>query len=660
MNTELNIAWQLVQNTGCNVFLTGKAGTGKTTFLRNFCKQTRKRNVVLAPTGIAAINAQGSTLHSFFQLSFGPYIPGTDLRTNEKNYKIKDSKKRIIRSLDLIIIDEISMVRADVLDCIDAVLRRYKDHLKPFGGVQLLLIGDLQQLAPVVKADEWNILKEYYPNPYFFSSKALQEAGYVALELKQVYRQTDQKFIDLLNKIRTNEADAQILFELNRRFIPGFVPQKEDGYIRLVTHNSQAEYINEKELDALPTESKTYLAEIWKDFPESSYPTQESLTLKVGAQVMFIKNDSGPKKQYYNGMLGEIVELKNSFVKVQTHDDHKLIEVMPETWENTKYSLNEESKAIEEELIGTFQQLPLKTAWAITVHKSQGLTFEHAIIDVQYSFSHGQTYVALSRCKNLEGMVLSAPIPPSAIIIDQSVVAYTKGIENQIPTKEKIRELEKSYYISMLSDAFTFHSISSALFSYIRHLEEWLYKHCGDDIARLKVAQSNFSQKVEKVSVQFSLQYQKLVNEDPGYANSKLIQERCEKAAVWFLAEIESLNRSLSVTNITTTNKMVGERLQALRRELDEQIHKKVHLLTFIKDQGFMIDAYLRERNLITLATDDNTSKKKSSKKASTKKKRISAAEAFQEVLNEMETYSCEDETEYMDFPDLSHDELPY
>lgn len=701
MNQELQIAWQLVQKTGSNVFLTGKAGTGKTTFLRNLCSKTHKRHVVLAPTGIAAINAHGSTLHSFFQLPFGPYIPGTDPRSGERNFKFSERKRRLIRSLDLVIIDEISMVRPDLLDCVDAVLRRYRDRSRPFGGVQMLLIGDLQQLAPVTKPDEWDLLQKYYATPYFFSSLALREAGFVTIELKEVFRQTDQHFINLLNKIRHGVADAAVLGELNKRYIPGFAPHREEGYIRLTTHNWQADQVNQRDLDALSTPPTTYTAEVWKEFPELSYPTPYELTLKVGAQVMFVKNDPSPAKRYFNGMIGRVTALTPSVVKVLPQNSDTVIDVMAEEWENTRYLLNEKTHEVEEELLGTFKQIPLKTAWAITVHKSQGLTFERAIIDVQYSFSHGQTYVALSRCKTLEGLVLSTPIPPSAVISDQCVVAFTNNIAQQTPTPDALRNMERDYFLSLLAQLFTFHHLTSTFDAYIRILDEWLSRQIPYEIQRWKQVRETFESDIIKVALNFAAQYQRMVRSTDDYANDEALQERCRKGASWFAKHLEELNALVLAPPIKSGNKMVQERLTNHLAELNEQLRQKLELLNYVAANGFNAESYERRRNIASLPPKEakkatqrkpasrNGAKSKSGEgstpsgrpqtdktrsgysdaqnRAETTYNRIQreALDAFDELLEGANSYVGETIEEYtpqfpVDLPDLDTDGLPY
>lgn len=420
LSAELSMAWDIIENTGANLFLTGKAGTGKTTFLKDVRDKSTKRLIVLAPTGIAAINAGGVTIHSFFQLPLSPYVPGATFGGDEqKYYRFSKVKRNIIRTMDLLVIDEISMVRADLLDAIDSVMRRYREHDKPFGGVQLLLIGDLQQLAPVIKDDEWSMLSKFYSTPYFFSSNALNAANYHTVELKTVYRQQDEDFISILNQIRENRATDETLAILNKRYIPDFVPDKKSDYIRLTTHNYPAQMINDKELSLLPSKEHFFKAEVEGDFPETSYPADENLVLKQGAQIMFIKND--PEKRFFNGMIGEVVSLDDTHIIVRGKNGGESFGLEKSEWTNSKYTLDDVTKEIKETVEGVFRQYPLRLAWAITIHKSQGLTFEHAIIDVSHSFAHGQTYVALSRCRTLQGIVLSEPLQRDAIVCDRTL-----------------------------------------------------------------------------------------------------------------------------------------------------------------------------------------------------------------------------------------------
>ena len=426
-NKQLELAFDFVQYTGKNIFLTGKAGTGKTTFLKNLKEKSPKRMIVVAPTGVAAINAGGVTIHSFFQLSFAPQIGIESEQVRQMRFN--KEKINIIRSLDLLVIDEISMVRADILDAVDRVMRRFKNGKKPFGGTQVLMIGDLQQLAPVVKSEEWNLLKREYETVYFFSSKVLKETSFVSIELQHVFRQQDDNFISLLNKVRDNQLDENSVEVLNRRFLPKFNPDDKDGYITLCTHNIQAERINESKLRSIKSASNVFSATIEGKFPEYSYPTSSELKLKAGAQVMFVKNDPSPEKQFYNGKIGIITNIDEETVFVKCPDEDGEIAVTPLLWENVKYSIDKKTSEIKEEVEGSFVQIPLKLAWAITIHKSQGLTFERAIIDAEASFAHGQVYVALSRCKSLEGLVLSTPISGKSIINDRKVSGFIQQVE---------------------------------------------------------------------------------------------------------------------------------------------------------------------------------------------------------------------------------------
>jgi ATP-dependent exoDNAse (exonuclease V) alpha subunit len=398
-NPQFDLAFEYVRNTGKNIFLTGKAGTGKTTFLHQVKEGSSKRTVITAPTGVAAINAGGMTLHSFFQLPMGLYLPNTSREANNQRRFSRD-KIQLLRTLDLLVIDEISMVRADLLDAVDDVLRRYRDDARAFGGVQLLMIGDLHQLPPVVKQEDWELLRPHYVTPYFFGSLALQRTDMVAIELKHIFRQSDRRFIDLLDKVRNNQIDAPVLETLNSRYIPGFKPGVKEPYITLTSHNASSYDLNAQRLEALPERSRTFKAKIVGDFPETSYPTEETLEFKKGAQVMFVRNDLSPEKRYFNGKIGKIIRLAGDEIFVRCKDERDDIAVTPIEWQNIKYSIDEETKEIKENVLGTFTQYPLKLAWSITIHKSQGLTFDRVIIDARSAFAHGQVYVALSRCRS--------------------------------------------------------------------------------------------------------------------------------------------------------------------------------------------------------------------------------------------------------------------
>ena len=446
-NKEFQDALQLITHTRQSVFLTGKAGTGKSTFLKYICNHTKKKYVVLAPTGIAAINAGGVTLHSFFKLPFRPMLPDDpDLSLSHGRifefFKYPKEKRKIIAEVDLIIIDEISMVRADIIDCVDRILRVYSGNMRlPFGGKQLLFVGDVFQLEPVVPSDQKEILSLFYASPFFFSARVFKDINLVPIELQKVYRQTDSVFINILDRIRNNAARKQELDTLNGRYFPSFEPQNEDMYITLATRRDQVDFINEKKLAELPGEEYVSVGKIEGDFPESSLPTQLNLSIKEQAQVIFIDNDY--ERRWVNGTIGMVSgidENGNVYVLLESGVEH-LVE--PTSWRNYKYNYNKKEKRIEEEIVGTFEQLPIRLAWAITVHKSQGLTFSRVVVDLTGGvFAGGQTYVALSRCTSLEGLVLKSKISSRDIFIRKEIVEFSQIFNNQALIEKSIKESE--------------------------------------------------------------------------------------------------------------------------------------------------------------------------------------------------------------------------
>ena len=446
-NKEFQDALQLITHTRQSVFLTGKAGTGKSTFLKYICNHTKKKYVVLAPTGIAAINAGGVTLHSFFKLPFRPMLPDDpDLSLSHGRifefFKYPKEKRKIIAEVDLIIIDEISMVRADIIDCVDRILRVYSGNMRlPFGGKQLVFVGDVFQLEPVVPSDQKEILSLFYASPFFFSARVFKDINLVPIELQKVYRQTDSVFINILDRIRNNAARKQELDTLNGRYFPSFEPQNEDMYITLATRRDQVDFINEKKLAELPGEEYVSVGKIEGDFPESSLPTQLNLSIKEQAQVIFIDNDY--ERRWVNGTIGMVSgidENGNVYVLLESGVEH-LVE--PTSWRNYKYKYNEKEKRIEEEIVGTFEQLPIRLAWAITVHKSQGLTFSRVVVDLTGGvFAGGQTYVALSRCTSLEGLVLKSKISSRDIFIRKEIVEFSQIFNNQALIEKSIKESE--------------------------------------------------------------------------------------------------------------------------------------------------------------------------------------------------------------------------
>lgn len=621
-NKEIQLAWDFVEKTGVNIFLTGKAGTGKTTFLRELKMRSPKRMVVLAPTGIAAINAGGVTIHSFFQLPLSPYIPGASFSASgNKMYQFSNIKRNIIRTLDLIVIDEISMVRADLLDAVDSVMRRYRDRDKPFGGAQLLLIGDLQQLPPVVKENEWQMLKEYYDTPYFFSSTALKQSTYYTINLQTVYRQQDQSFIDILNNIRTCSLDQATFDTLNSRYNPNFVPPKGSDYIRLTTHNRQAQQINEQELDKLTTEEFTYKAEVTGTFPESSYPADMDLTLKAGAQVMFIKNDQFG--QYYNGMLGEVVYADESGLEVKSKETGDIINLEPTEWSNSKYTLDQETREITEKVEGTFRQFPLRLAWAITIHKSQGLTFSHAIIDASHSFAHGQAYVALSRCKSLEGMVLSQPLPYSAIISDRTIDDFTTRANANHPSGTDLSALEQAYVVQLLDELFNLRKLSEAVEMTERTLLEF-YISKDSDLAYEYEQLRNTISEARIVAGKFANQYRALTGKD-----NTLLQERIQKGCEYFLNILKPITALLDKSFLPSNNKTAKERLSDRLTTLSDEVKLKFKLWEYesLEDTVFTPSDYLHNKALAiigeTLGTKKSKSKKGEKKEKKEKEKKV-------------------------------------
>lgn len=457
-NPEMQLAYDYLETTNTVVFLTGKAGTGKTTFLQNLRQTSKKKLAIVAPTGVAALNAGGMTIHSFFQLSFGPIIPSGKVK--QEVYYI-DEKKELLASLELLIIDEVSMVRPDVLDQIDLILRTIKDSTFPFGGVQLLLIGDLSQLSPIIRDEEWSMLSRYYASPYFFSSQVMQKTPYVRIELSQVFRQKEQDFVNILNEVRNQVISPSSLELLNARYRPDFKPNAEDPYITLTTHNGIAQQINNEYLEALAGQEFEFTAIISGDFPKDAYPTETSLKLKVGAQVMFVKNDSSAEKLYYNGKIGTVIKVEDRTVIVKCGSGDKEIAVEALQWTNVKYQLDGDS--INETNAGSFTQIPLKLAWAITIHKSQGLSFDKAIIDVSEAFTHGQAYVALSRCRSLAGMVLRNPIAVNNIIGDPAVARFNQMAETLEPDKSRLERDQEQYRLFLLSELFNFQPLQSRL-----------------------------------------------------------------------------------------------------------------------------------------------------------------------------------------------------
>ncbi len=591
-NPELQLADDFVQQTNCHIFLTGKAGTGKTTFLHDLKKKTHKRMVVTAPTGVAAINAGGVTLHSFFQMPFGPCVPGSEAFFSQ--HRFSRDKINIIKSLDLLVIDEISMVRADLLDGVDKVLRRYRRSSLPFGGVQLLMIGDLHQLSPVVKEAEWQILRQHYSSAYFFDSIALRETELIPVELKHIYRQADPHFIELLNRVRDNRLDAATLQTLNGRHLPGFVPPDDVGYITLCTHNSSADAINAAKLQMVQKKICRFEAEVDGDFPEHTYPTSGKLELKVGAQVMFVRNDSSPAKRYFNGKIGRITRISDADISIQCPDDENEIEVEPAVWENIEYTIDQETSEIIANKIGSFKQFPLKLAWAITIHKSQGLTFDRAIIDAGAAFTHGQVYVALSRCKTFEGMVLSSPLSAVTVRTDAAVLHFAEQASRNPPSAEKLAAAKIRYQQQLVLECFSFQDLRARL----GRLLAILFKNgtlvqisAGVDLGALEKA---CREEVFSVSERFKAQLQGLFAAAVLPESDPVILERIGKASVYFEEKLDThLVHFLADIQVDTDNKEIRKKIKEALKQLREETAVKIAAARSCRS-GFSPAQYLR------------------------------------------------------------------
>lgn len=592
-NNELNTAWEFVEKTGKSVFLTGKAGTGKTTFLRKVVETSSKRVVVVAPTGIAAVNASGVTIHSFFQLPLHPYIPGMKV---ESKFAFSKEKRSIIKTIDVLVIDEISMVRSDLLDAVDSVLRRFRDRNKPFGGVQLLMIGDLQQLTPVVTDEEAELLSHYYTTPYFFGSHALGKVDYVTIELHQVYRQQDEVFLSMLNEVRSGRPSQQVIDALNARYMPQFTPDPQEGYIRLTTHNSTANTYNEQQLERIDEPVQRFEAEISGNFPEYSYPTEVSLELKKGAQVMFVKNDPSSEKRYYNGRIGHVVEIVDDIILVQCPGDEEPVAVEPLEWENSKYVINEQTQEMETQVQGIFRQYPLRLAWAITIHKSQGLTFDKAIIDAAASFASGQVYVALSRCRTLEGMVLATPLRQSAVMTDLRVEDYIELQEKAAhESMERLETIKMEYFSELLGDMFDFRNLS--------YLQKRMLGVCSEFPSGTFVGLTQkhndilniLGEKVVPVGLKWKRVIAGKTYED---LSSDEFARRVQSGCEYFLSELESAYGDFldKMKDLKAENKELLKRYNNIWSDLHMEYGTQVRLLKAMASVRFSTETFLRER----------------------------------------------------------------
>lgn len=598
-NAELQRAYEYVENTGTSVFLTGKAGTGKTTFLQHLRDTSSKTMVVLAPTGVAAINAGGVTMHSFFQLPTSPYTPGTRIKDK---YNWRRDKLNIIRSLDLLVIDEISMVRADLLDAVDWVLRHIRRNEQPFGGVQLLMIGDLQQLSPVVTEAERPLLEKYYESPYFFASLALRRISYVTVTLTQVFRQQDQAFVNLLNHVRDSQLTPRDLDVLASRLQPDFVPPSDQGYVRLTTHNNRADAYNRRQLAALNSRPFAFDAKVEGNFPDSSYPTQESLELKKGSQVMFLKND--PEGRFYNGLVGTVTEIGDDTVTVTPVDGSVDVDVEPMEWENVRYTVNEATGEINTDVQGTFTQLPLRLAWAITIHKSQGLTFDHIVIDAGASFSPGQAYVALSRCRTLDGVVLVTPFTQSILYTDNTVQDYLSHIaQDEDQSIRLLPAIKQEYTRALLLDLFNYDEVGRMFDSLCRLVSSNFGKMHPEINAFMAAKNVDWRSDVIEVAHKWGTMLRQTPAEN--LLDDALVQ-RVSRGAKYFAGKfLGTIGPALLATNgIRSNNKMVMKRLRESASDLNLRAKAIYALLNQMGDQPFTPDGYLKAKRTAALTAD--------------------------------------------------------
>jgi len=599
-NTMFNLAVDLVNQSSRNIFLTGKAGTGKTTFLKYIRENSPKQMAIVAPTGVAAINAGGVTIHSFFQLPLSPFIPDSkgfginnvvaDRHSLLSRLRLTNEKRKVIQELELLVIDEISMVRCDTLDAIDLILRHIRRRrLDRFGGVQVLFIGDMYQLPPVVPEQEWQILSEYYHSPYFFDSKVFHEEPPVYIEFTKIYRQSEEQFISLLNQVRNNEMNEEGIKILSSRFIPGFGRSKDDGYILLTTHNRKADAINAEELQKINTKTYTFKAVIEGEFPEKAYPAEENLLLKAGAQVMFLKNDISDRgKRYFNGKIGVVTKIEDEKVFVKCQDESLEIEVSKETWKNIRYSVNKNTRKLNEEELGSFTQFPLRLAWAITIHKSQGLTFEKAIIDAEEAFASGQVYVALSRCTSLTGMVLQSKIHPYSMNADKRIVAFSRSSSSFTGLQNELLIARKNYELSILVSAYDF----ALIIENITNLDTYLKENFSSFNKEAEPWLLQLSERliaIQEVASKFQTQLKSLFS--PETIDSPVIHERIKAAAIFFKGRLNEVIGYLLQSRVITDSRLHAKEYNDSVREVFTQLSLKKHLMQGFED-GFSIEAY--------------------------------------------------------------------
>lgn len=591
-NEIFDLAFRFVTETSENIFLTGKAGTGKTTFLKYLKENCSKNIVVAAPTGVAAINAGGVTLHSLFQLPFHPFLP---TRNNKEEFlsKLKFNKQRqqLLRKMELLVIDEISMVRCDIMDAIDTILKSVRrKHNIPFGGVQLLCIGDLYQLPPVAQRHEWNILQEFYPSPFFFDSNIIKEQMPLLIELNKIYRQKEDSFVALLNKVRNNNMNPGDFEDLHFRYNPSFRPSSEEKYISLTSHNNQADQINSRELQKLVTPSHIYEAIIEDDFPENNYPAEGSLVLKTGAQVMFLKNDV--MKRYFNGKIGVVKSLDDEEIIVEC--DGINISVSPETWENSRYIVNGKDGKLEQETLGTFTQFPLRLAWAITIHKSQGLTFEKVMIDAGAAFSSGQVYVALSRCTSLSGIVLLSKIPSAAIYCNDNIIKGQQALTHKGSLAERFAGARQIFTRQLIEEIFSFNEVATIIDAVHFQITENRNKLNKEAVEWIENLKNNFLAD-KTVGLKFVSRTGELMKDEPVIEKNEVLQKRINDAAAHFEPKFSAYQHAIQNHPLITEHREVANVINEYLTQLVLTLYTTNYFLKYCK-QPFSVTSFLQHK----------------------------------------------------------------
>ena len=591
-----DFAKDIILNTDTTLFVTGRAGTGKTTLLRYVAESSQKNTVVVAPTGIAAINAGGVTIHSFFKLPFAPFIPSViEAKKLIAGQKMRAEFRSVIRSVDMIIIDEVSMLRADILDAIDVVLRHYRNSKFPFGGVQMVFFGDMYQLPPVCVNDEWFILKDYYSTPYFFSAKVFEKQEIVCLELDKIFRQRDADFVEILNQVRNNNISKENFNRLNDRYNPDFDLENNQDFVVLTTHNAVSDDINESRL--IDIDSKTFIfdAAIKGDFPEYLFPVEQQIVLKKGARVMFTANDHiNPERLYYNGKMGTVVELEDNNVYVTCDGEDDPIQVNYETWENNTFSYNRKENSVDVKTIGTFTQLPLRLAWAITIHKSQGLTFQKVAIDAANSFTSGQVYVALSRCTSLDGIVLLSPINSNSIMVDSRIQRFSKNNFNEDLLPDFVNRKKRDTLCNMLIKLFSFNLLEVAVLDLKGYVTEFRADF-SDYTPQMVENILSIVQDLSDVGTRFAVQLRKITNAN----DFSLLNSRVNDAKKYFLQRLETLEKAMDITNVSTKKKERANKFSKFLNEVNKNLQETLFFLKNLDDDISVEQFYMLRHEFV-------------------------------------------------------------